>query len=174
MTKSYDMTEANRRLANLVQVGVVESADYGTGTLRVRIGDIVTADLPMSSARAGGDRTWWPYEIGEQVIVFAPSGNLAAGAILGAMPSDAAPAPGDRAGLHRTIYANGTVIEFDRDANHLRLHLGAGSAEIVATGGLLITGDVTVTGDVVADGISLKAHVHGGVTPGGAKTAGPQ
>lgn len=37
-----------------------------------------------------------------------------------------------------------------------------------------VTGTVAVTsGDVTADGISLKTHVHGGVTTGGASTAPP-
>lgn len=35
-------------------------------------------------------------------------------------------------------------------------------------------GTTTVTGgDVIADGISLKTHVHGGITPGGANTGTP-
>jgi len=35
-------------------------------------------------------------------------------------------------------------------------------------------GTFTGTGDVVASGISLTGHVHGGILPGGANTAGPQ
>ena len=35
-------------------------------------------------------------------------------------------------------------------------------------------GKVTVTDDVVADGISVKSHVHGGVQSGGSNTQGPQ
>lgn len=38
---------------------------------------------------------------------------------------------------------------------------------------LTVTGDVEVTGDVTADGVSLKHHVHGGVTPGGSNTGEP-
>lgn len=44
----------------------------------------------------------------------------------------------------------------------------------VTAAGVVITGDVTVTGDVIADGISLKKHLHSGVTSGGAKTAAPE
>lgn len=45
---------------------------------------------------------------------------------------------------------------------------------INAPNGLIINNDVTVSGDVVASGISLKNHVHGGVTSGGSNTSTPQ
>ncbi len=47
---------------------------------------------------------------------------------------------------------------------------------ITGTGGLAVSGGsgATVSGDVVADGISLKSHVHGGVEPGGGTTGTPQ
>ena len=38
---------------------------------------------------------------------------------------------------------------------------------------LSVGGSISVVGDVVADGISLTAHAHGGVTPGGGNTGGP-
>ena len=157
---SMDNTELNRRLSNMISIGRVESVDYGTATARVRIGGNLTADLPMMAPRAGGNRSWAPFEEGEQVIIAAPSGNLASGAIIGALYSDHGAAPGDRAGLHRTVYSNGAVIEYDRDANHFRMDLAGGSVTISAPGGITITGNVTVQGDVVADGISLKAHIH--------------
>ena len=38
---------------------------------------------------------------------------------------------------------------------------------------LSVGGSISVVGDVVADGISLTAHAHGGVTPGGGNTGVP-
>jgi phage baseplate assembly protein V len=170
---TMEATEGDRRLSNIVQFGTVEEVDYASGTARVRMGDVVTAPLPMVALRAGGNRSWAPYEIGEQVCLLAPSGNLSGGVIFGALFSEAAPANGASADLHRTTYANGAVIEYDRAANHFRMHLAGGSVEISAPGGLSITGTVTVAGDVIADGISLKTHKHGGVSPGGALTGVP-
>lgn len=171
---SFDLTEANRRISNAIQVGVIDSVDYATGKARVKIGEILTAELPMVTTRAGQDRAWWPYEPGEQVCVFAPSGNLSAGVIMGALFGGEAGANGNAAGVHRQTYADGSVIEYDRNANHFRMHLGGGSAEIVAPGGISITGNVTVAGDVIADGISLKTHVHGGIVKGGSDTERPK
>lgn len=173
MSKSFEATDSARRMSQMIQLGVIDSVDYATATARVRIGDVVTAPLPMMAIRAGADRSWWPFEPGEQVCVFAQSGNLSAGVITGAVFSGSAPANGDRAGLYRQTFADGTVIEYDREASHFRLHLGAGSAEIVAPAGISVTGTITVQGDVIADGISLKSHVHGGVVKGGANTGGP-
>ena len=170
----YDVNELQRRLANVISLGVVEAVDYTAATARVRIGGLLTAPLAMRAARAGGNRSWHPLEIGEQVIVAAPSGDLATAVIVGTLYSDAAPAPGDRAGVERVVYGNGAVIEYDRDANHFTMQLAGGSVTLVAAGGVAITGTVTVAGDVIADGISLKAHVHGGVVPGPATTGAPQ
>ncbi len=169
---SFDLTELNRRLANIVTIGTIDSVDYGAATARVRIGDLVTAGMPMRTMRAGGDQTWAPHEVGEQVIVLAPSGNLSCGVIIGALYSDHGAANGDRAGLQRASFANGAVIEYDRDANQFTMNLGGGS--IVIKGAVTITGDVTVSGDVEAGGISLTSHRHGGVQSGGSTTGGPQ
>lgn len=49
-----------------------------------------------------------------------------------------------------------------------------GTTIINSTGGVTINGTVTVNGDVIADGISLKSHVHGGVMSGGSTTGGPR
>lgn len=170
---SFEQTEMDRRLSNLISIGTVEDVDYAAATARIRIGDVLTAPLAMSSLRAGGNRAWAPFEVGEQVVVAAPSGNLATGVILGALYADSAPANGDRAGLQRATFSNGSVIEFDRDANTFRMNLAGGAVEITASGGLTIIGTVTVQGDVIADGVSLKNHKHGGVVTGGALTGVP-
>jgi phage baseplate assembly protein gpV len=56
--------------------------------------------------------------------------------------------------------------------------VAADSVEITAstthTGDITVNGSITVSGgDVVADGKSLKTHIHGGVTAGGATTTAP-
>ena len=38
---------------------------------------------------------------------------------------------------------------------------------------ITVNGDITATGDVVGGGISLKTHVHSGVTSGGSNTGTP-
>lgn len=50
------------------------------------------------------------------------------------------------------------------------------SIELKQDGSIVLTApnNVIVNGDVIADGISLKNHVHGGVTAGGDNTGQPQ
>ena len=50
--------------------------------------------------------------------------------------------------------------------------VGTTIVELTGTG-IAMTGAVDVTGDVSADGISLKTHVHDGVSPGGGETGEP-
>lgn len=64
----------------------------------------------------------------------------------------------------------GNVIRLGRDAISV---IAVSRVEVTAPDGVTIAGDVTVAGDVVADGISLKAHVHGGVQAGAAQTGAP-
>ena len=92
------------------------------------------------------------------------------------------PAPADAATVHRMVYADGAVIEYDRAAHALRALLpGGGTARIEAPGGVTIVGDVTVTGridaagDVTAGGgVSLLEHRHTNVQTGGGLSGPPQ
>lgn len=149
--------EQDRRLSNIVQIGVVEEVDYSNPPrARVRIGELLTGWLRMGTPRAGDAHQSWGYSVGEEVVVAATSGNLAQGVIVcalanGANVGQAAP------GTHRATYPGGVIIE-----------ISGGSVNITAPG------NVIVNGDVIADGISLKTHVHGGITPGPADTGGPK
>lgn len=150
---SYDITELDRRVANLLTLGTVLAADYGQARVRVRIGEIVTTWLPWMTHRAGGDSDWWAPEIGEQVMVLSPSGELAQGIVLLSLYSDAHPAPANEPTQHQSRYADGAVLEYNRESHHLKAHLPAGAtAELIADGGVAIVGDVSVTGHITATG----------------------
>jgi phage baseplate assembly protein gpV len=86
------------------------------------------------------------------------------------------------------VHQSGSLLKFHNDGSvelHAQTDLNAtigGNANVTVAGNITSsaaawnhTGNVHVSGgDVTADGISLKTHVHGGVTPGGGTTAGPQ
>ncbi|WP_410022030.1 MULTISPECIES: phage baseplate assembly protein V [unclassified Pseudomonas] len=61
--------------------------------------------------RAGADQVWDPPTEGEPVMVFSPSGQFANGGVVIGIYSAHLPANGNRPGLHRRTYADGTVIE---------------------------------------------------------------
>lgn len=136
--------EADRRIGNVVQVGVIKTVDLSAATARVEIGDLLTPPIPWATLSAGPVQFWWAPSAGSQVIVLAPSGDMAQAMILfelfkGNAPSSEATNP---------VFAlNG--------------------------GKIIVDGNIEVTGDVIASGVSLVHHVHIGVASGPAKTGEP-
>jgi len=116
--------EGDRRLGNLLQVGEIVSVDPGAATARVRFEGLETHDIPWMQPRAGAGNFWWPPEVGEWVMVGAPSGDLAQSVILGSVNTGRNPAHGapetfrltfggsdylEWAGGNLTIQCSGTV-----------------------------------------------------------------
>lgn len=118
-----EISDGERRGADVVKFGTVSEADYPGARVRVTIGDEDDADghletgwLPMAGQRAGGDSDWHPLEVGERVMVLSEGGELQNGIVMPAgLYSDDNPAPGDKAGLWRKKFSDGGAIEYDRE-----------------------------------------------------------
>jgi phage baseplate assembly protein V len=193
--------DIERRLSNMIRPGTVLEADYEKARIKVALGKNKTGWLPWVAGRAGGDRSWHAPEVGEQVLVVAPSGELASAFIMpgGVYRKDDAEAPATSPEISRTTYKDGAVVEYDREnhahkievpsggtalvkvggatfevkASEIKLTVGGSSIKI-AGGGITIEGPVTQTGgNLTSDGIGLKTHRHTGVTAGAGNTAGP-
>lgn len=147
--------DMQRRLANVVRVGVVASVDLPASRCRVTIGEIQTAPLPFITCKAGEDRTWHPPEVGEQVIVLAPSGELAAGFVLGGVYTTSHPAPSTSPDVAKMLFKDGSTATYDRALHTLTLDLPPsgsslsvtvnGNATISATGNALVEADGNAT-----------------------------
>lgn len=154
---SFQTAELERRIANMVQLGRVIEIDPGAMRARVQIGDLKTALIPVAQLASGAIKMHWMPSVGEQVVVFAPSGEMGAAVVQGAVPQTGSAVAQDE--MHPTI--------------------DLGGAELVINGNLKITGNIevigmiTVTEDVVANDVSLVTHTHGGVITGGSNTAEP-
>lgn len=195
----YGMNTAElaRRLDNIVRFGVIEQADFTTDSIqprvRVRTGEILTAWIPISAPRANTDAEHDPVQIGEHVILLAPSGELAQSVVVGKLFSNDYPSPDLNPDNHRRAYRDGAVIEYNSKTHHLNVVLPPnGTVNATALGGFTLNGDIThngntthngdltqngkqdVTGDVVAGGISQINHLHDKVTPGKGVTGEPQ
>ena len=183
----------SRLIENLIRYGTIAAVQMKPPRVRVKTGPLITAWLPWIALRAGADREWNPPTVNEQVLLFSPSGQLANGVVLTGLFSGHIPANGDREGLHRITYRDGTVIEYDSITHHLNATLTeGGTTHLVSPGGInlvgdithkgnytqtgnqKITGKVTVSTDVIAAGISLVNHPHGGVKPGSGRTGKPE
>lgn len=181
-----DLNDPRRLIGNLMRLGTIESLDLAQGTVRVRVGEIVTGDIPFAAPRAGAVRIWSPPSIGEQVMLFCPEGDVEAGVILGALFCDAHPAPTADASC-LIDFPDGTRITYDPAGHKLSIAIGGGgAAEITAPGGLTLNADVRINGkldatgkitsadDVIGGGKSLKGHKHLQVQPGSGVSGTPQ
>ena len=156
--------DLRRRVDRIVRPGVVAEVDLARALVRVRYSaapdEAVTDWLPWLTRRAGGDRTWWAPTVDEGVLILAPSGEMAAAAVLPAL-YQAAPldAPEDAATKHLVAYATGATVEHDAVANTFTITTAAGhevivedDGDVVVPGNLRVAGDVEVAGDVDAEG----------------------
>jgi len=123
--------ELERRLSNTIRPGTVLEADYSKARIRVTMGDNTSAWLPWLTSRAGEDRTWHAPEVGEQVIVMAPGGELSAGYVMpGGIYKNDYPANADKAEISRTTYKDGAILEYNREAHTHLLQLPSGKATV--------------------------------------------
>ena len=121
-----DMTDAERRIANIVIMGRISELDAARARVRVTTGDITTGWLPFVTVRAGQDRTWHAPEPGEQVLVVCPCGDTNQGVVVGSVYRDAHPAPCDNEDISRTIFKDGAILEYDRQQHGYLLVVPAG------------------------------------------------
>ncbi len=148
----HSAAELLRLIHNLVRLGTIANVDHARARVRVATGEITTAWLPWLEERAGTTRTWNPPTVGEQVVVFAPGGDMASAVVLAGLYRTQHPAPSDSADVWHAVMPDGAVIEYDHAASHLQATL-PGSATLDAQG------DVTVTTPA-----ALTATAGGGAT----------
>lgn len=156
-------------IKNLIRVGRVSSVDPATATARVvfEAQGLVSYDLPVLQRQTLKNKDYCLPDVGEHVVcIFLPTGN-AEGFILGAIYSDEDLPSASSADKRVVEFSDGTTVEYDRATHTLTIN-AVGPVNIVAAG------NVNVTGDVVADGISLKTHVHTGVMGGPGNTGPPR
>lgn len=179
--------EHDRILGNLVMIGIVSELDEAGARVRVDVDGMQTDLIPWLTGRAGpGVRTWSAPEVGEQVVVVSPYGDPAQGVVIGSVFQNDFDAPAAVRTKHRTEYADGSVVEYDRETTTLTVNVGSGkvvvncaTAEVHATesvtldtpnthatGDLKVDGkieagaDITTPAEVKAGNIGLKAHKH--------------
>lgn len=176
----------------VLRLGTIASLDLANATCTAQSGDIVTGDIPWIAQRAGNVRTWSPPSVGEQCLILAPEGDLAAALAIVGLYSDACPPPSADPNVSLVEYPDGAIIAYDHVIHELTVTLPAGgAATIEAPGGVTIIGDTGIVGDthiagslnvsgtitanedVIGGGISLKSHKHGQVQAGTAQSGAP-
>lgn len=116
----YHHEERERRLDHMIQIATVKKIDAKKGVVQVAWnGDDkqLSGWLPVGMLRAGKNKHFHMYEEDEQVIIFAPSGELAQAVVWGAVSSDKNKELSDDAKDGVFQYEDGTRIEYDRKAH---------------------------------------------------------
>lgn len=165
LTPDRNLSDIERRVANTVAFGVVEDADYERRRVRVRIGPLLSDWIPWTTGRAAQDRTWHPVEVGEQVVMIAPNGDMKQGVVVGAVNSTANPGPSDRPTLSRTVYEDGTFVQHDRETSEYTIDVNEagqvlvriGASRIVMTDARILLESNGSTLEMDAAGIRLNA-----------------
>jgi phage baseplate assembly protein V len=178
------------KLANLIRFGTVQAV--AGKRVQVKIGGLLTRPIAWVSARAGNTKSWSPPDIGEQVLVLSPNGDLGAAVALGGIFCDANDVPEGATSDNVVLaFRDGAVLLYDQAAHVLKGTLPAGGrVDVSAPGGFKLTGpvdidgaltvsqaatfkqtvhasqDITSDADVKAGSISLTHHPHGLVKSG--------
>ncbi|UTO29336.1 phage baseplate assembly protein V [Bartonella harrusi] len=139
--RDKDITDLKRRLANMVMVGTISHIDHKNARYRVKSGNLISDWIPDTQARAGKTCSYEGRDVGEQVVVVASSGDLAQGVIVGSIHTDAHQAA-DKGNIHRTIYPDGTILEYDDEQNSYSIQIKSGGKFILTiTDGASLKGD---------------------------------
>ncbi|WP_348635827.1 phage baseplate assembly protein V [Cupriavidus sp. AcVe19-1a] len=146
-------TELARLIENLIRLGTIAEVDFGTPPrVRIATGGITTAWLPWVERRAGATRTWNPPTVGEQVIMFCPSGDVANGIVVAGIPSAAHDVPSHSADETVTLYSDGATTRYNHVSGALEIKgvqtvlLQAGQTVVVDCPDTTFKGKVTVEG----------------------------
>jgi phage baseplate assembly protein V len=151
-------------IKGVLRVGKISAVYPEKATARVvfEAHNLVSYELSVLQTQTLKNRAYWMPDVGEYVLcAFLPTGN-ASGFVLGSLYS-ANNEPDLKTNDKRAmLFDDGTYIEYDRAQHLLTVDVPSGVVNINVNGPVNIaaTGNVNVTGDVIADGISLKNHVH--------------
>jgi phage baseplate assembly protein V len=115
----WGQAELERRLANLIRIGVIQETNHADKKLRVAMGATQTAWLPWPAEIGNNFVKWRPLRVGQQVIVIAPSGELNQAVIVGQLYGGGIEAPSTDEQKDLIQFEDGTQIEYDSAAHRL-------------------------------------------------------
>ena len=105
--------------------------------------------------------------------MLSPSGDLSQGVSAFSLSQSAFPNAGTTENP-KHIYADGTVVEYDKASHTLNIDLSGSGGKVFIKGGLVVDGLAEFNGsDVKHNGKSIGgSHTHKGVQSGGSNTGG--
>ncbi|WP_253303091.1 phage baseplate assembly protein V [Wolbachia endosymbiont of Phyllotreta cruciferae] len=123
LESNFAISELQRKLANIVRIGIVKEIDYEKAKVRVKIGEFLTDWLPWITSKAGKDRDWCPPDIDEQVVILSPLGELSLGVVLPGIYQQKYSAPENKKEVSSLTFQDGTKLSYDKDKHHLEIEV---------------------------------------------------
>ena len=151
----YDRGEMGRQLANLVRVGKIAELDEANARVKVSTAGLTTDWLPWGAARAGKTRQWSPPQVGEQVVIASPYGDMAQAVVIGSLFQDDSPAPAASKDQETTVYPDGARQDYNSASHTFTLEVPAGGKIVFKIG--------ATTLELRADGTTLTTPQFEGV-----------
>ncbi len=127
---TWGLAELERRLANIVKIGVIQETNHADKKLRVAMGETQTAWLPWPAEIGNNFIRWRPLRVGQQVVLVAPSGELNQAVIVGQLYGGGVEAPADDETLDLIQFDDGTKLQYDSSAHCLTAEVGGCSFKI--------------------------------------------
>lgn len=193
--------ESERRINNVINLGIVTAVNHADATCRVKIDGNETDWLPFGAARMGNVKIWNPPSVGEQVMVISENGELDTAVVTGSFDYDSHPMPSANANSIEMHCKDGAVFSYDHSAHKLDVRLPNASTTNVQSNTINVSGDTVNfncssfnvacdsyaidcsaytldsstnnhNGTMVINGTPYLAHNHSGVRSGGSSTGG--
>lgn len=175
----YIISEHDRRIAAIIQAGVIHEIDYEKARARVKVGDWISAWSPWHTPAAGKVNIWNPPAVGELCLLLSIGGAPELGFILAgfyttthgvADKSDhmlAVQMPDGARFIYdweqSSLTANGikkVSLESSSEVTIKAKNVNLETDELKVTGSISVGKNVKASGDVTAGSISLKGHHH--------------
>lgn len=126
------LPDMERRVANMVRYGKVSQVDLTRKRVKVTSGNITTGWVAWPAGRAAAGKIRWDSpEVGEQVALICPAGDLRQACVIPGLYQEEFDAPVTDANKDHVTYGDGTVVEYDRGSHTLKADLGP--SKITAT-----------------------------------------
>lgn len=116
---NFNFAEILRRLENMIRIGAIAEVDHDKALVRVMYDQtddgqpVLTAWRPWLTHRAGNVSSWSPPEVGEQVLLISPGGEMALAIVVPGIYSTNFPPADNNPNINSISFGDGVSIEYD-------------------------------------------------------------
>jgi len=173
---SWPQGEHDRMIAAMVMPCVVVGVDLMAPAVRVKSGEWVSAWVRWHSQAAGKARHWRAPSLGEQGILFNPSGQAGMGTFVPGLYGSAGPPPDNRDHVEVWRFDDGGSLVYDWEAKSytitvptgtVSIKVGASEAVVTDNAAKVKAANIDLIGDVAIEGtlsvtkdVSIQGALH--------------